>query len=461
MEKDNNQSSLERRIAPRLPLQIKFKYRILSPTQESNVFNETTTKNISYSGLLFENKEQIPIDTELKIILEMPGLAPKILEVEGKVFRVEKTSTLNFDIGISFINISEKQEGEIKKRIESLNLIKLLEGIDKKEVSDLHLTAYSSAMVRIYGKIRPLNDRILSGEEIKQMIYSILTEKQKRQFEADKDLDFSFSPRIDSRYRVSIYQQRGTTEVVFRNIMPNIRSREELGLPEVIEDLCQLKDGIVILAGATGAGKTTTITTMIDIINKARGGVILALEKPIEYLHKNIKAIVKQREVGIDVSTFAAGLKAALKQDADVIVVGEILDSDTIETALQAAETSHLVITCIHATDTVQVLDRIISLFTAEQRNFICSRLSHCLKAICIQQLLPHKSGTERVLATEVCIVTNAIRRLISSINFSQIPSVIQTGAEYKMQTIRNSIDNLFGQGLISAETYEMYTKKL
>lgn len=458
---DNNSSQVlpERRKIPRLPLQIKFKYSIINQKEIVGIIHEAKTKNINFSGLLFETQEKIPIDSELKISLEMPGFPPKLLEVEGKVVRLERLSSAKFNVGINFVKISDAQKEEIKDRVDRMDLLKLLEKVKSKEISDLHLTGNSPAMIRCYGKIQPLDNNPLFHEEIKQMIYSILTEKQKEQFEVEKDLEFSFSPTQDSRYRVSIYQQRMGTEVVFRNILPTIRSRVELGLPEVIEELCRLRDGIVIIGGATGSGKTTTITTMIDAINRTRNNVVLSLEKPIEYLHKNIKGIIKQREVGTDVPTFAAGLKAALRQDADIIVVGEILDSDTIETALQAAETSHLVITSIHSTDTVQVLDRVISLFPSEQRTFICNRLAHCLKAIIIQQLLPHKSGVERILATEVCIVNNAVRRLISNIDFSQLTSIIQTGAQYKMYTMQNSIDKIFGQGLISAEIYEMYTK--
>jgi len=293
------------------------------------------------------------------------------------------------------------------------------------------------------------------------MICSILSDEQKKHFEQYKDLDFAFSPSPDIRYRVSIYQQRGKMEVVFRNIMPNIKSRAELGLPEVIDDLCQLKEGLVIIGGTTGSGKTTTITTMIDIINKKRSGVILSLEKPIEYLHNNIKGIVKQREVGTDVPTFACGLKAALRQDPNIIVVGEVLDSDTVETVLQAAETGHLVITSIHSTDTLQVFDRIVSFFPLDQRGFIYARLSHSLKAIVIQKLLPRVDGIGRLIATEVCIANIAVRRIIRSGDFTQLSSVIQTGSQYKMHLMRHSLDRIFEQGLISADTYEMHTKEI
>lgn len=461
MDKDDNQIKIERRKAPRLTLQIKFKYRTITPSG-SDAMHNAVTKNISTTGLLFETEKQIPIDTELEIILSMPGFPPKALQVQGKVVRIERLlSSPNFDIGIDFARIPEEQKEEIKSRIERMNILKLLDRIDRKKTSDLHLTVNSPPMVRCYGDLRPLDKEPLSSEEIKQMIYSILTEEQKKHFEAEKDLDFAFSPTSDSRYRISIYQQRGMTEIVFRNIMSNIRTREELCLPEVIEDLCQLKDGIIIIAGPTGSGKTTTITTMIDIINRRKGGVILSLERPIEYLHKNIKGIVKQREVGTDVTSFANGIKSALRQDPDVIVVGEVLDADTMETALQAAETGHLVITSLHATDTVQIFDRIISLFLPEQRNFIYGRLSHSLKATIIQNLLIHKDGLGRVLATEVCITNIAVRRIIHSGDFTQLPSVIQTGSQFKMHLIQDSIDKLFEQNLISAETYEMYSKKL
>jgi len=461
MDKQISKIGIECRLEPRLSINIKFKYLILNTSDTSNELRSEVTKDISVSGLLFESKEKYALDTEMQIILEMPGSSLKTLEIEGRVVRIERLlPSLDFDIGVHFTKVSEAQKEEFRNRIERMDILKLLDKINKKEISDLHLTVNSPAMVRYYGELKPLDDQPLSAEEIKQMVYSILSEEQKRQFEQQKDLDFAFSPTPEARHRVSIYQQRGRTEVVFRNILPSIKSRTELGLPELIEDLCQLKDGLVIIGGTTGSGKTTTITTMIDIINTKRGGVILSLEKPIEYLHKNVKGIVKQREVGTDVPSFAVGLKAALRQDPDIIVVGEILDPDTIETTLQAAETGHLVITSLHATDAVQVFDRIVSFFPLDQRDFIYARLSHSLKAIVIQKLLPHKSGIGRVIAAEVCVVNIAVSRIIRSGDFAQLPSVIQTSLHYKMQSMQASIDKLFEQGFISAETYEMHSKK-
>jgi len=460
--KESVKIATERRRAPRLSIKVNFSYMTLGSSGDANELQYATTQNISAVGFLFENVKQIPIDTKLKISLSMPGSSQTSFEIEGTIVRIEKIfPSLKYNLGVSFTRISDEQKEEIRLRIERMDILRLLEKVNKKEVSDLHLTVNSPPMIRCYGKIKPLDDQPLSGDEIKQMLYSILTEEQRKHFENERDIDFSLSISIDARYRVSIYQQRGIIEAVFRNIMPNIKARDELGLPEVVEDLCYFKEGIVIIAGTTGSGKSTTITSMIDIINKKRGGVILSLEKPIEYLHKNIKGIVKQREVGVDVPTFGAGLKAALRQDPDVIVVGEVLDCETIETTLQAAETGHLVITSLHASDSVQVFDRIVSLFPAEQRAFIYARLSHSLKAIITQSLLVHTSGIGRVLATEVCVVNTGIRRVIASGNFTELPAIIETGSQFKMHLMKDSIERLFEQGQISAETYDMHDKKI
>jgi len=454
----------ESRRAFRIPIKIKFSFEILSSTGTLQPRRNALTKNISAKGLLFENKEEISIGTKLKLTLTLPGTSSKFIDITAEVVRVERLIFLNnYEIGLNFVEISPIDEEEIKNRIERMNILNVLTRAAENKASDLHLTVYSPPMVRLHGKIQPIdsNEQSLSPEEIKQMIYIILSDPQKQKFEKDKDIDFVFSLRPDLRYRVSVYQQRGNIEVVFRIIPSQIKSREELNLPAVIEDLCKLTDGIIIIAGTTGSGKTTTIATMIDIINRTRGGVILSLEKPIEYIHKNIKGIVKQREVGVDVPSFAAGLASGLRQDPDVIVVGEIVDADTIETALNAAETGHLVISSIHAADTLQVLDRIISLFPLEQQAFICSRLSHCLKAIVTQLLLLHKNGFERIIATEVCVTNYAVKRIIHDKTPTQLNSVIQSGAQLGMHLMQSSIDKIYEQGLITGETYEMYSKKV
>jgi twitching motility protein PilT len=448
----------DRRKASRLTIGIKFKYSIVgSGYHDVKIMLSGVTKNINLLGMLFESPEQIPINAELKIFLQLPGILAADVQVQGKVNRLEKLASGGFAIAVAFSDMSKETRELINERIERMDILKLLEKVNKKEFSDLHLTANSPAIVRCYGEIKPLNNNPLSAEEIKHMIFSILSEEQKKSFDLNKEMDFAFTPFVNSRFRVSIYQQRGAIEVVFRNILPNIKTREELGLPEIIDQLALLKNGIIFVSGSTGAGKTTTITCMVDAINKQRNCVVLMLEKPIEYMHTNIKSIIKQREVGVDVPSFASGIKSSLRQDPDVIVVGEALDADTIETALQAAETGHLVITSIHATDIMQVFDRILSLFPAAQRDFICMRLSNSLRAIIGQKLLLHKSGIGRVIATEVCIANTAVRRTIRNKDFIQLALIMQTGAKYDMHIMQDSVTKLFEKGLISSETYDAH----
>jgi len=458
---DNNEALFyERRQSNRLPLRIKVKFSILSSSDELTALEIAVTKNISSFGVLFTRPKAIPIDTDLKILLYVPGTKSNPLEVIGRVARVEKLLSGDFDLGIRFITVSAEQKEELINCLDRMNILRLLEEVGKKEISDLHLTINSPPMIRYNGKIQPLNDHVLEKEEIEQMVLSMLDEEQRKYFLLNKDMDFSFSLSSILRFRVSIYRQRGNTEVVFRNITSNIDNFSDLGLPGVIEDLCHLKEGLIIIAGTTGSGKTTTITSMINFINKNIGGVVLSLEKPIEYMHKNEKGIIKQREVGVDVASFSIGLKAGLRQDPDVIVVGEVLDPDTMDTALQAAETGHLVITSMHATDTLQVFDRIVSMFALEQRNFIYTRLSHSLKAIITQRLLPHRDGVGRVVASEICIVNTPIKRIIHQGDLTQLVSIMQTSAKYKMNLMQDSIAKLFEEGKISGETYEIYTKK-
>ena len=452
----------ENRRAVRIAARIKFSYEILGSEGAFGSRQNAVTKNIGAVGLLFESESEIPLGARLKIYISFPGQPSKLMEVEGGVVRIEKLlSSPNYNVGVTFAEISQDLEDEFRQCIERIDVLKLLKQAAERKASDLHLTVNSPPMMRLHGGIMPLEQEgiPLSSEEIKQMVYSILTPPQMQRFENAKDLDFAFSLEADLRYRASVYQQRGNVEVVFRIIPSKIKTRQELSLPPIIDDLCKLTNGIIVIAGTTGSGKTTTISAMIDIINRTRAGVILSLEKPIEYIHKNIKSVVKQREVGSDVSSFAAGLIAGLRQDPDVIVVGEISDIDTIETALNAAETGHLVISSIHAADTLQALDRIISIFPAEQQHSVAGRLCHCLKAVLTQCLLPQRHGYERIVATEICIVNYAVKRSIFERNFTQLNSIIQSNAQSGMHLMRVSIDKIYEQGLITGEIYEMFNQ--
>ncbi len=323
----------------------------------------------------------------------------------------------------------------------------------EKKASDLHLTDNTSPVLRIDGKLTLTKFPPLQRDEIKKMIYSILSDFQKEKFEKDLELDFSLSlPGLD-RFRVNIHIQRGSVEAAFRRIpifLPNIN---ELGLPAVVCDLARRPNGLVLVTGPTGMGKTTTLASMIDLINQERSSLIICIEDPIEYIHYNKKCIIKQREVYNDTHSFAEALKRCLRQDPDIIVVGEMRDLETISTALTAAETGHLVFATLHTPDAPQTVARIIDVFPSHQQEQVRLQLSDCLQGVISQVLVPRMSGVGRVLAAEVMIATPGIRNLVREKAVEQIPTAIQTGGQYGMKLMDKSLKELYQAGVISFET--------
>jgi twitching motility protein PilT len=284
------------------------------------------------------------------------------------------------------------------------------------------------------------------------MIYSVLTNPQKEIFERDLELDFSLAlPELD-RFRVNIHIQRGSVEGAFRRVPLQIPSVEELGLPPIAIDLARKPNGLVLVTGPTGTGKTTTLAAMINIINNERECLIVCIEDPIEFLYKNKKSIIKQREVYSDTRTFAEALRHALRQDPNVIVVGEMRDLETISTALTAAETGHLVLATLHTPDAPQTIERIIDVFPPYQQQQVKLQLADSLQGVISQLLLPHASGHGRVLATEIMVGTAGIRNLIREQEIEQIPTLMQTGSQYGMKTMDKSLKELVARGLITLD---------
>ena len=322
----------------------------------------------------------------------------------------------------------------------------------QQKASDLHLTENTPPVLRVDGKLLLTKHPPMTRDDMKKMIYSILSDNQKEKFEKDLELDFSLSlPGLD-RFRANVHIQRGCVEAAFRRIPVFIPKMEELGLPNVICDLARRPNGLVLITGPTGMGKTTTMAAMIDLINQERSSLIICIEDPIEYLHYNKKCIVKQREVYNDTHSFADALKRCLRQDPDVIVVGEMRDLETISTTLTAAETGHLVLATLHTPDAPQTIERIIDVFPAYQQQQVRLQLSGCLQGVVSQLLLPRASGTGRVLATEVMTATPGVRNLIREQAIEQIPTVIQTGAQFGMRTMDKSLKELYQAGIISYE---------
>ncbi len=323
----------------------------------------------------------------------------------------------------------------------------------EKGASDLHVTDNESPILRVDGKLGRTDLPVLNKQELKKMVYSILTNMQKEVFEKELELDFSLAlPDLD-RFRVNVHLQRGTVEAAFRRVPLKIPSMDELGLPLIAVELTHKPNGLILVTGPTGAGKTTTLAAMIEIINTEKEDLIVCIEDPIEFKHTNKKSVIKQREVYSDTHTFAAALRHALRQDPNVIVVGEMRDLETISTALTAAETGHLVLATLHTPDAPQTIQRIIDVFPADQQQQIKLQLADCLQGIISQLLLPRASGTGRVLACEVLVATAGIRNLIREQQVEQIPTFMQTGFQYGMKTMDKALKELFLQGLITFDT--------
>jgi twitching motility protein PilT len=334
-----------------------------------------------------------------------------------------------------------------------LHVNDLLAKVTELGASDLHLTVGLPPTVRIHGTITPLEDfPVLNGSEIRRMMYSILNARQREKFEGELELDTSYSVPNMGRFRVNVFIQRDSVGAVMRSIPFEIVPLERLGLPLSISALAALPRGLVLCTGPTGSGKSTTLASLVDVINVGKALHIMTVEDPIEFLHHHKKSIVNQREVGEDTKSFATALKHVLRQDPDVILVGEMRDLETISTALTAAETGHLVFGTLHTQDAPQSIDRIIDVFPAHQQQQIRVQLASALQGVVCQQLVPRLNGTGRLVACEVLIATAAVRNLIREGKTHQIYSTMQAGGRYGMQTMDQSLANLVRAGQIGMD---------
>lgn len=319
--------------------------------------------------------------------------------------------------------------------------------------SDLHITTGLPPVVRINGELRALDYPKLLPNDTRELIYSILTQEQRDVFERNWEYDFSYSIPGKGRFRVNVYFQRGTVAAAFRSIPVRIPTIEELRLPPVVQEFAMKPRGFVVVTGPTGSGKSTTLAALINIINETRSCHIITIEDPIEFLHPHKRSVVNQREVGSDTHSFANALKYALRQDPDVILIGEMRDLETIQTALTAAETGHLVFATLHTLDAPQTIDRIIDVFPPHQQQQVRIQLSGCLQGIIAQQLLPTADGKGRIVACEILVATPGIRNLIREGKTHQIYTAIQTGQKHGMQTLDMALADLVKRGWITYET--------
>jgi twitching motility protein PilT len=343
----------------------------------------------------------------------------------------------------------------------SFNLRALLEEMIEKEASDLHITTGERPKLRIDGDIADSSmAEILTPKDTLQLAYSVLTENQKKRFETEDELDFSFGIQNLARFRGNCFKQRGCVSMVIRMIPFNVRTFQELGLPPVIAKLAERPRGLVLVTGPTGSGKSTTLAAIIDKINKERKGHIITVEDPIEFIHRHQSCIVNQREIGTDTKNFATALKYALREDPDVILVGEMRDLETIAAALTIAETGHLALATLHTNSAAESINRIIDVFPSNQQSQVRAQLAFVLEGVVTQTLLPKARGRGRVMAAEIMVATPAIRALIRDDKIHQIYSAMQAGKKHGMQTMNDSLFQLYTNREVSQEECERVSQE-
>lgn len=348
------------------------------------------------------------------------------------------------------INVHHEAEGEVQS-IDECHLDDLLRLTVEKGASDLHLSVRLPPMVRVDGRLMPLPFAPLGPRDIQRLVYDILTAEQIQHFEKTKELDFSYGVKDIGRFRVNVYRQRGSVGCALRAIPSVIPSLEQLRLPTVLRELTRRHSGLILVTGPTGSGKSTSIASMIDVINQERNCHIMTIEDPIEFLHNHKNCMINQRELGVDTDSFHNALRAVLREDPDVILIGEMRDLETIRAALTLAETGHLVFATLHTRNAPQTIERVVDVFPPEQQEQIRIQLANTLEAVVAQQLLPMLGGG-RVAAVEIMVATPAIRNLIREGKIHQIYSIIETSSQQGMQTMDRALVDLHLSGLVSYE---------
>lgn len=333
-----------------------------------------------------------------------------------------------------------------------MDILKLLKMVMAKKSSDLHIIAGAPPVIRVHGQLTFTDMDPLEDEDIRKLLEPILNDDLKEKLAKEKELDFSYDFDDNARFRINMYWQRGTLAAAFRLVASEILDLNKLKLPSIVRDMAFKERGLILVTGPTGSGKSTTLAAMIDIINKEQRRHIITLEDPIEYTYTHKKSIISQREIGIDTFSFGTALRECLRQDPDVILIGEMRDLETISIAITAAETGHLVLGTLHTTDAVQTIDRIIDVYPPYQQHQIRTQLALTLQAVISQRLLIQKDGKGRIPAVEIMTVTPAIRNLIREAKTYQIYSNIETGSEAGMVTLDQALENLINEDLISVD---------
>ncbi len=437
-----------------------LKYSFKSENNEDMVEGGAEVRDISVKGFAIECKDVIKMGTVIQGELPFPFLEIPIRFV-GKIVRAQKSGDDKYIYGVSFDEIEKMGQDKIGTYVEKMDFDALLASAIRRGATSMHLAVGCVPVCRVDGKILHMDVVPILAEDMDNMLVSIISEKQKEEFYKNLELDFAYTHvQENRRFRMNAFFDKGFPAIAAKIIVSEIKSLDELGLPSILNSIVNKKSGLVIVSGLVDSGKSTTLASIIESINKKRECVIISIEDPIEYIYTSKNSLICQRDVGLDTLSFSGAIKSTLRQDADIVLMGEMRDLDAISQAITAAEEGKLVFSTLHTTSTIDCVNRLIDVFPAEQQMQVRIQLATCLECVICQNLLPRADGKGRVLATEVLMLTPAIRNLIRKGRTEQIYSYLESGTEFGMHTMDSSLMELFRRGLITKDTAIAFVTK-
>lgn len=439
----------EKRQESRLKFRINIQYEKVLEDGSFGIPIAVPAVDISFSSMSFYAPEELKLNT--KVCVSFPVSEKEKVSYIGVIQRMEITDEdpPRYLVIVRRDEVGDAVKEKLDRFISDINIYNILDKINLSDIVDIHFVAGYPPVVRRQGRLSFEKSEALETNVLKILLLSILNDTRYKKFMEEKEANFVFHYREDARFRVNLHVQRGKIEATFRLIPHKIKLPQELGLPPVVDKLLENTKGLILISGRTGSGKTTTLSGMIEVLNEKREGVIVCIEDPVEYIHTNKKCIIKQREVGSDTLSFSNAAKNALRQGPDILVIGEILDAETMDVAITAAETGVLVLSTIHGADTTQALSRITSFYPEEAQKHVLSRLSFALKGIIVQELLPRIDKDGFIVASEIVVVNDAMKRTIRQGDWRQIPTIIQTNKAVGMQSMQDSLEDHVRYGQI------------
>jgi len=449
---------MNKRITRRKECDYLLKYSFIGDNADAVLGAEI--RDISVNGFAIESKDVIEIGTAIQGELPFPFLETPI-KFTGKVVRSRRSNNDKYVYGISFNEIDKNGQDKIGTYVEKIDLDTLLTGAIRREATSVHLAVGCMPVCRVDGKILHMDVVPISAEDMEKLVFSIINEKQKADLYKNLELDFAYTlPQENRRFRMNVFFDKGHLAIVAKIIGSEIKSLDELGLPSILHSIANKRNGLIIVSGPVDSGKSTTLASIIESINRRKESVIISIEEPIEHIYISKNSLICQRDVGLDTLSFSGAIRSTLRQDADIVLMGEMRDLDSISQAITAAEEGQLVFSTLHTTSTIECINRLIDIFPVDQQMQIRIQLATCLECIVCQYLLPRADGKGRVLATEVLMFTPAIRNLIRKARTEQIYSYLESGAEFGMHTMDSSLMDLYRRGLITKDTVIAFVTK-